>query len=167
VLEHVDEPRGNLHCLVGDEGRAVKPFMAGHKAENTARESGVTDGQKLGEAYRLGYEKMQDWFHDVVGKVFGLARISMSPQPRLQHAAWKLEARRKVVAEEALAVELDKAKVARLRQETQDMLDEIKHQAYETALLKSALTPVAALAIDDEVEKLRGPGPRPGGSGKA
>lgn len=86
ILEHVDESYGHLHIVVDNEGRSVKPLMAGHFAAMEAKQKGLSRAEQ-GAAYQRGCSQLQDEFSQEVGKPCGLARMSESPRPRRSRAA--------------------------------------------------------------------------------
>jgi hypothetical protein len=110
ILEHVDESYGHLHIVVDDEGRSVKPLMAGHRAAMEAKQERRSKAEQ-GAAYQHGCRQLQEEFWEAVGKPCDLARMSASPRPRRSRAA-HLAAKEKHLHDLALKLEQQRGALA-------------------------------------------------------
>lgn len=120
ILEHVDEAYGHLHIVVDNEGRSVKPLMAGHCAAMEAKRKGLSRAEQ-GAAYQRGCSQLQDEFSQEVGKPCGLARMSESPRPRRSSAA-HLAAKEKLLREHELELDRRRKLVAESEAAQQDQM---------------------------------------------
>lgn len=124
IYAHTDEPQFHIHCLFHNNGRNVKPLLAGHAAVMEEEKKGVT-GKALREAYDNACRKLQDAFYEAVGKFCGLLRKGENPQPRVdlstalrRRAAKKLEEMERL--ETVARIDAAKQKVARQRAEREE-----------------------------------------------
>jgi hypothetical protein len=86
ILEHVDESYGHLHIVIDNQGRSVKPLMAGHRAAMEVKQQCHSRAEQ-GAAYQAGCRQLQEEFWQAVGRPCDLARMSASPRPRRSRAA--------------------------------------------------------------------------------
>lgn len=133
VIEHVEEANGHLHVIWADEGRPVKPLMAGHGAAMLAITMGAC-GKAITAAYKSGCQELLDDYYQRVGKHCGQARLGPDPQPRLPYRAAKaLRAAKEQAGVEAQA--MYDATMARAQSDARALLDRVQATAEEAARL--------------------------------
>ena len=131
VIEHVDEPNGHLHVIWADEGRPIKPLMAGHGNARSAIAMGAC-GKAITAAYKAGCQELLDDYYQRVGKHCGQARLGPDPQPRLSYRAAKaLRAAKDRTGSEAQA--MYDATMARAESDARFVLDRAQATSEEAA----------------------------------
>lgn len=149
VIEHVDEPNGHLHIIWADEGRPVKPLMAGHGAAMSAIAMGAC-GKAITAAYKAGCQELLDDYHQRVGKRCGQARLGPDPQARLPYRAAKaLRAAKDRIGSDAQAIY--DATMARAESDARSVLDRVQATAEEAARRAREAQSAIASRMEDVV----------------
>lgn len=131
IIEHTDEQHGHLHCLVADNGKPVKPLMAGHRAQLEAEAAGKTK-KEAAQAYADAGRALQDEFYADVAMRAGLTR--QGPGKRhLRRAPWNAE------QAQARAVALALARKEEQERELEARAAEIRAQQARAAAEKQQL----------------------------
>ena len=147
VIEHVDEPNGHLHIIWADEGRPVKPLMAGHGAAMSAIAIGA-GGKAITAAYKTGCQELLDDYYQRVGRHCGQARLGPDPQPRLPYRAAKALRAAKDQAGSEAQVMYD-ATMARAAADARAVLDRVQATAEEaTRRAREAQSAIASRMED-------------------
>lgn len=89
IYEHTDEPHGHLHILVANEGKPIKPLMAGDGAFKKTLDAGGSRAE-AGAAKNLANSALLDDYYEHVNAPIGIARKNKTPRARMSWKAAKV-----------------------------------------------------------------------------
>ena len=105
VYAHTDEARYHLHVWVDNDGHPVKQMHAGFgDVIRLLEDKPYVSRQEQAAAYKIGVAHALDWYHDRVGRHFGMRRKGLTPRPRMSRAGALRDRQEKIEAAEELAM---------------------------------------------------------------